>query len=227
MRCKKELSSIDRFNAAFPSNLRSLLKEKDVTQQELADSIGKSRPVVGSYANGVASPDLDTLVRIARFFSVSTDYLLGESRYTNPDVAKLTVEDMGLSERATNALINLAQSGDSISMNKISALNLMLEDDDAKGVGTQLLSYIADYFSAPEVLDQMIQFTCNKVEILDLDSTIAKNLPPNCVSAHMLYDRALIDQVILALDGTRTQFRFSPIANDVYKEEPEHGIPKT
>ena len=95
MRSKKELSPIERYKSAFPDRLRTLMHEKGITQQELANSIDKSRPVVGSYANGIASPDLDTLVKIARYFGVSTDYLLGESEYTKPDTAQLTAEDMG------------------------------------------------------------------------------------------------------------------------------------
>ncbi len=129
MRCKKELSPIDRYNADFPSNLRNLLREKKVTQQELAEAIGKSRPVVGLYANGVASPDIETLVKIARYFSVSTDYLLGRSKYERPETSNLSVEDVGLSEKATKRLIALSQLQGADQQLKIQVINKLLEED--------------------------------------------------------------------------------------------------
>ncbi len=126
MRSKKELSPIERYKSAFPDRLRTLMRENCVTQQELANSIDKSRPVVGSYANGIANPDLDTLVKIARYFGVSTDYLLGESEYTKPDMAEITVEDIGLSETAVAVLQQYRQLGTS---KVIETINALLEND--------------------------------------------------------------------------------------------------
>lgn len=126
MRSKKELPPIERYKSAFPDRLRTLMRENGVTQQELANSIDKSRPVVGSYANGIANPDLDTLVKIARYFGVSTDYLLGESEYTKPDMAEITVEDIGLSETAVAVLQQYRQLGTS---KVIETINALLEND--------------------------------------------------------------------------------------------------
>ena len=47
------------------------------TQQEVADGIGISRARYSHYENGRSEPDNDLLYKIAEYFDVTTDYLLG------------------------------------------------------------------------------------------------------------------------------------------------------
>ncbi|WP_018131374.1 helix-turn-helix domain-containing protein [Effusibacillus pohliae] len=49
------------------------------TQQEVADALGISRARYAHYESGRNEPDLDTLVRLADYYHVSLDYLLGRS----------------------------------------------------------------------------------------------------------------------------------------------------
>lgn len=212
--------------STFAARFKELRESAGLKQSEIGDKLGVSRGAISFYENCDRTPDIEFATKAAKFFHVSTDWLLGLSNYQDTEIANLTVEDIGLSERATNALINLAQSGDSISSNKISALNLMLEDDGAEGIGTQLLSHIANYFSAPGVSEQLIQFTDSEVKILDLDSDIVKNPPPNCISANTLYDKVSIDQIIFALNGARSAFEYyqNPISNEMNDHEHEEGV---
>lgn len=57
--------------------IRQLRTQKDLSQAALAAQLGVSKSVISSYENGVHLPPYDVLVRIARIFGVSTDYLLG------------------------------------------------------------------------------------------------------------------------------------------------------
>lgn len=196
------------------------------TQKEFADFLEISRPTVGFYENGTRLPDALVLRQIAEKCNVSADWLLGLSNYQDSKSARFTVEDVGLSEQAAKSLIGLSRSSATISATKISVLNLMLEDDAAKGIGTQLLRYLADYLSAPAILDQLIQFTHNEVKIVRIDPDSSEDFPPNCELANMLYDKALIERITQAVDGTRFQFRNSAIANDMYKEDSEDGKPQ-
>lgn len=59
--------------------MRDLMREYGVTQDTLAAKIGRTRQTVCQYVNGDSEPGYGTLVKIADFFSVSTDYLLGIS----------------------------------------------------------------------------------------------------------------------------------------------------
>ena len=61
----------------FSENIKRLRKSRGLTQQALGDKIGLSKAVVSKYENGMAYPSFDVLIRIAQFFGVTTDYLLG------------------------------------------------------------------------------------------------------------------------------------------------------
>jgi transcriptional regulator with XRE-family HTH domain len=61
----------------FAKILRSLIDEADVTQKHLADVINISPSTLANYVQGSRNPDYDTLIAIAKYFNVTTDYLLG------------------------------------------------------------------------------------------------------------------------------------------------------
>lgn len=61
----------------FPARLRELLTQTGLTQTDLGIQLGISRQAVGSFLDGSTMPALDTLVKIAALFGVSTDSLLG------------------------------------------------------------------------------------------------------------------------------------------------------
>lgn len=66
------------------NRLAMLRKVKDIPQKELAASLRLSVSTVSNYENGVHQPDLDTLCRLADFYEVSTDYLLGRTSHPAP-----------------------------------------------------------------------------------------------------------------------------------------------
>ncbi len=49
----------------------------NVTRADLAKYLGVSAVAIGQYYNGDALPSMDNLIKIAKYFNVSTDYLLG------------------------------------------------------------------------------------------------------------------------------------------------------
>lgn len=61
------------------NRLVSLRKEKKITQVELAKALSVSQAAVGNWELGKREPDNDTLSRIADFFHVTVDYLLGRT----------------------------------------------------------------------------------------------------------------------------------------------------
>lgn len=62
--------------------IKELRKEKSITMKRLGEIIGVSEGAVSQYENGKRQPDYDILKKIADYFNVSTDYLLG--RTDNP-----------------------------------------------------------------------------------------------------------------------------------------------
>jgi transcriptional regulator with XRE-family HTH domain len=55
---------------------------QNMKQYEVADRVGVVRSTYGGYERGDRVPDANTLFRIADFFHVTTDYLLGRDQYS-------------------------------------------------------------------------------------------------------------------------------------------------
>ena len=58
-------------------NIRYLLEENNMTQRQLAQELDITPAALGNYIRNIREPDFDMLLRIAGFFRVSTDFLLG------------------------------------------------------------------------------------------------------------------------------------------------------
>lgn len=63
----------------FANRLVELRESSGVSRQQLADSIGLSRASIEYYEKDKRHPDTDTIIKIAQYFHVTTDYLLGLS----------------------------------------------------------------------------------------------------------------------------------------------------
>ena len=57
--------------------LSELRKDRGVTQQQLAEAVSVSSNTISAYERGINEPDDKMKIRLARFFNVSIDYLLG------------------------------------------------------------------------------------------------------------------------------------------------------
>lgn len=69
----------------FGYRLKDLRERKNLTQSQVAARLGVSKASISGYENNVKTPSLAVLTRLASFYSVSTDYLLGlESRRMLP-----------------------------------------------------------------------------------------------------------------------------------------------
>lgn len=59
------------------NNLRQLRKARKISQKELADQLHVGQSAISNWENGTRDMDSATLVTLAKFFDVSTDFLLG------------------------------------------------------------------------------------------------------------------------------------------------------
>ena len=84
----------------FGNRLKTLRIKKKHTQQQLADLLGLTKSVISAYENGLRYPAYDVLIKIARIFKVSTDYLLGVE-------IKREIDTSGLTDEQVEALIVL------------------------------------------------------------------------------------------------------------------------
>lgn len=65
------------------NRIKELRKQNGMTQASLAKVLKVSDRTVGFYETGGRDPDTDTLIKLADFFDVSVDYLLGRSDIRN------------------------------------------------------------------------------------------------------------------------------------------------
>lgn len=73
--------------------LKLLREQRDYTQGYVADTLGISRVNYNRYENNNREPDGETLKRIADFFGVTTDELLGREVTAKTDAEKVSVKD--------------------------------------------------------------------------------------------------------------------------------------
>ncbi len=66
-------------NLHFGANLKQLRRERDMTQEELADALGLSVQAISRYETNAAYPDIEMLPVIAGYFDTTVDLLLGVS----------------------------------------------------------------------------------------------------------------------------------------------------
>ena len=75
-------------------NLKNLRQQKKLTQDELAKELNITRPTYANYESEITQPTIETLIKLADYFNVSIDYLVGRN-YRN-DLGYLTQEQKTL-----------------------------------------------------------------------------------------------------------------------------------
>lgn len=80
--------------------IKNLRVAKKMSQADFAERIGITGSAVSSYENGMRLPSYDVLIKMARLFKVSTDFLLG---YTDKTVLDVT----GLTRKQINEIQNI------------------------------------------------------------------------------------------------------------------------
>lgn len=61
----------------FNDTIRQLRTGRGMSQVELASALNVTKQCISNWENGNIAPSLDMLLKISKYFSVSTDYILG------------------------------------------------------------------------------------------------------------------------------------------------------
>ena len=76
--------------------IKALRESRGWTQAELARRMNMTRNGINSWEQGLSMPSPQSLVDLARLFSVSTDYLLGVEKHNTVNVTGLDEKDVAL-----------------------------------------------------------------------------------------------------------------------------------
>jgi len=155
------VSAQDKYNAPFPSNLRAIINERGTTITALARDLGITRQAVSQYADGTGQPNADKLKRIADYFDVSADWLLGRAggvKSLNSDIVAVG-KYTGLSESAIEFLHSI--QGQEKQLDVISAI---ISDDNFPIV----IKYIL------EIIDAKIESELDKWGVVNHGDEVEK-----------------------------------------------------
>ena len=61
----------------FGERVEQLLIEKKITKYKLAKDTGISKSILSDYCKGNVQPTADIIIIVAKYFDVSTDFILG------------------------------------------------------------------------------------------------------------------------------------------------------
>lgn len=126
--------------------LKELRLERDITLRDMAIQLNISYSSLGKYEREEQQPSLETLVKLADFFDVSIDYLLGTTNIKTKNLEISYMADyLGLTELSIHELHRsytlLKEQGDNRLKQQFSLLNRLLFPSN------ELLSHISDYLN--------------------------------------------------------------------------------
>ena len=122
---KKNDVIIEQDSVSLGSRILALRKQKNIGQKEFAIYLHVSISTISNYENDVHAPDLPTLIKIADYFNVSTDYLLNRTQCIYP-VAALDTQYIGSYTAANvlNTTLQLTSESQTDLVNYLAMLNL-------------------------------------------------------------------------------------------------------
>lgn len=89
--------------------IREIRKKCGLTMKELAERVGVSESAISQYETGRRQPDYETLLKIADYFGVSVDYLLGKEGGAAVDPELEELLEALRSRKEMRVLFNLAK----------------------------------------------------------------------------------------------------------------------
>ena len=92
--------------------IKALRESRGWTQAELASRMNMTRNGINSWEQGLSMPSPQSLVDLARLFSVSTDYLLGVEKHNTVNVTGLDEKDVALIAQLAERLRSAAKNNE-------------------------------------------------------------------------------------------------------------------
>ena len=182
--------------------IQDLIKDSSITQAELAGIIGLSESALSRYLKGQTEMLGDGyIIKIAKHFNVSTDFLLGETNI--PDRKNYDIEELGISAEAAKLLYTGRLDS--------RVLNLLLENPHFP----QLLALLACYQneivrSGIAAMNQQLTF------INSLLLAQAESVPDSAGAATQLAaDLRGVRMPVINADTTAIQNLFMLIVRDI------------
>ena len=114
----------------FGQRLSRIRKEKEFTQNDIADKVGVTSQAVSKWENDLASPDIDILLKLADIFDISVDELLGKETKTTVLNEKPSKKDI---DKMLLKIIVRSADGDKVNVNlPLSLVKALMDKESGK-----------------------------------------------------------------------------------------------
>lgn len=91
------------------TRLKELREKKNLKQEQVAEVFSVNKSAISLYENGMRQPSLDMLIAFAKFYRVSTDYLLGITEARTMDITGLTEHEIDVVNELVSILLQKNQ----------------------------------------------------------------------------------------------------------------------
>ena len=200
--------------------LRSLIDETGLARQAIADEMGCDVSTITKHYNGTRNLTIDFIAMYARYFNVSSDYLLGlsEVRTVSPDTAMIC-RVTGLDDKAVQTLGEINDPTNFESPKEIiGALNYILgeldyreQEDGYSCNGQSVLLRLAEYLKSSRNEEaQVVHVFSNGTIFNDLEAAEkaiprGRNISGKPMLAHEILDNYMLSALTDAVRNAKKQ----------------------
>ena len=127
----------------FNRIIKLLRKERGITQKQAAEDLGVSQALLSHYEKGIRECGLDFVVRVADYYNVSCDYLLGRSAERNGMM--LSAEDLPNPEKMKDNVYHgsvLPTMNKKLISNSLNVLYAKIGQCHSKALTTEVSAYL-------------------------------------------------------------------------------------
>ncbi|MCI5655211.1 MAG: helix-turn-helix transcriptional regulator [Candidatus Pseudoruminococcus sp.] len=131
-------------NTDFPRIITLLRKEKGMSQKQVAAELGISQALLSHYEKGIRECGLDFLVRVAKYYDVSCDYLVGITSDRKGAVLNIESTENHSNEKpqCDSHCANLANLNRKLVMNSVYVIFNILAQTGNKNLTSEVSSYL-------------------------------------------------------------------------------------
>lgn len=215
---KKNITSLDIGvkMTEFPAKaLNQLINDS----QQLAEYLHCSTQAINQYKNGTSRPSLDNLSKIADYYNVTTDYLLGrtEAPSSDPDI-RTACDYTGLSPRAVDILHTLSNSPSYTRDLRISFIDHILESDI---FWSRIVEHLQSAYQLRKGYES--ELDPEQAEKLEESAAFIKALNFGGLTKYTIADGSFSSDMQIQFAADASKDLFQALISDILKKEDNNG----
>ena len=170
---KPDLNKKNRYYDPFPSRLRALMERHGTSQEEIKTVLDlKNRQSVTGYVDGSTVPTSEKIVAIAKYYDVTTDYLLGLSPTEKAEYSFFSEQSGFSNETVSNLILMSAKGNPSLPAARQRASFEFLMNS---GVLFTIVEKLQNYLDIKACENKTAEIQFDISYFLQMDKTVAEN----------------------------------------------------